>query len=156
VGFAGFKTIRHLQANRCRGVPLKAGVYFVMRDPAHICDLSATSCGGRFKGKNPRVPIARLRKHWVDGASVLYIGKAGGGGAKGATLQQRLWAYMRFGNGDPASHSGGRFIWQLTNCLDLVICWKPSGKKDALKLEKDLIREFIAAYSKRPFANLRK
>ena len=153
-GFAGFSTVRGLRASRCSDVPQEAGVYLVMRDPVRTHELSPTSCGGRFKGKDPTVPVVRLRQHWVEDAAVLYIGKAGGGDTR-ETLQRRLWTYMRFGNGEPVSHSGGRFVWQLTNCLELVICWKPAGEQDAIALETALIREFITVYGKRPFANLR-
>jgi excinuclease UvrABC nuclease subunit len=93
------------QASKCRDVPQEAGVYFVMRDPARTHGFSAVSCGGRFKGKDPTVPVARLRKKWVKDARVLYIGKAGGGDAEEANLQERLQPYMRFGN-DKRARSG--------------------------------------------------
>jgi hypothetical protein len=115
---------------------------------------SPASRGGRFKGKDPTVPISRLEKQWIDKAAVIYIGKAGGGRSN-AQLQQRLWAYMRFGGGEPVGHWGGRLIWQLEDCLDLVVCWKPSGAQDAAQLESELIRAFVADHGARPFANLR-
>jgi hypothetical protein len=91
---------------------------------------------------------------WLDDAIVLYIGKAGGGDSS-AVLQERLWAYMRFGAGEPVAHWGGRFIWQLQNCRDLIVCWKATGEGDAAKLESELIRDFVAIHGRRPFANLR-
>jgi hypothetical protein len=153
-GFVGFSCIRDLHASRCRGVPQHPGVYLVARGPTHAGVFSTHSCGGRFKGKDPTVPVERLRRLWIDAAIVLYIGKAGGGDA-GAVLQERLWAYMRFGAGEPVGHWGGRLIWQLENCHDLTICWRACGEADAAKVEGALIRQFAVSYGRRPFANLR-
>ena len=152
--FVGFTRVRDLHANRCQGVPRQPGVYLVIRAPTDGRVFSTQSCGGRFKGKDPTVPVERLHRLWIDGAIVLYIGKAGGGDSA-ALLQERLWAYMRFGAGEPVGHWGGRLIWQLENCHDLAICWKASVEVDAAKLEGDLIREFARTYGRRPFANLR-
>jgi hypothetical protein len=153
-GFHGFNTIRELQTSRCSDVPREAGVYMVARNRAHECAFAARSCGGRFKGNDPAVPITRLHRYWIEDAIVLYIGKAGGGPSN-AVLQKRLWDYMRFGRGEPVGHWGGRAIWQLENCRDLIVCWKPSGERDAAMTESELIHRFTAIYGRRPFANLR-
>jgi hypothetical protein len=42
-----------------------------------------------------------LEKKWVEGTTVIYIGKAGGDHKK-ATLRSRLRTYMRFSSGEPA------------------------------------------------------
>lgn len=152
-GFVGFSSVRDLQSLRCGGIPLESGVYLVLRDLKGHPHFAARSCGGRFKGKDPTVPIADLRRRWVDDAIVLYIGKAGGGRSR-AALRRRLWDYVRFGAGEPVGHWGGRFIWQLEDCLELVICWRPSGEQDAAQLESELIRKFTETYGRRPFANL--
>jgi len=153
-GFLGFTTVRELQATRCREVPQEPGVYLILRTPAHVCSFSPSSCGGRFKGKDPTVPISRLHEHWIAAAIIIYIGKAGGGRSN-AVLRRRLWDYMRFGAGEPVGHWGGRLIWQLDNCRDLIVCWKPSRNEDAASIESDLIGSFTASYGRRPFANLR-
>jgi hypothetical protein len=153
-GFVGFSCIRDLYASRCQAVPQHPGVYLVVRGPAHAGTFSERSCGGRFKGKDPTVPVERLRRLWIDPAIVLYIGKAGGGDS-GAGLKERLWVYMRFGAGEPVGHWGGRLIWQLENCHALTLCWRPAGGQDAAKLEGALIRRFAVRYGRRPFANLR-
>ena len=153
-GFVGFSRVRDLHASRCQGVPQQPGVYLVIRAPTDVRVFSTQSCGGRFKGKDPTVPVERLHRLWIDGAIVLYIGKAGGGDS-GALLQERLWAYMRFGASEPVGHWGGRLIWQLENCHDLTVCWKACLEVDAAKREGELIREFAKTHGRRPFANLR-
>jgi hypothetical protein len=153
-GFRGFSTVRELQGGRCLMVPEEPGIYLILRGALHSHTLTETNCGGRFKGKDPTVPLSRLQKHWVDGSPVIYIGKAGGGQSK-ATLRGRLWAYVRFGAGEPVAHWGGRFIWQLQNSPELVVCWRQSAEQDAAVLESSMIKDFTAVYGRRPFANLR-
>jgi hypothetical protein len=83
---------------------------------------------------------------------VLNIGKAGPG--RTATLKSRLLNYVRFGQGKNSGHSGGRYIWQLPNSRDLLVCWKATGKAVPREVEKRLIAEFRQKYGKLPFANL--
>jgi hypothetical protein len=52
------------------------------------------SCGGWFKGKDPTVPREALIANWVDGAEVVYIGKAD-------QLKRRLTQFADFGAGKP-------------------------------------------------------
>jgi hypothetical protein len=59
-GFLGFSTIRELQTSRCCDVPQEPGIYLIVRDPAQVYGFSQRSCGGRFKGKDPRVPVSLL------------------------------------------------------------------------------------------------
>jgi hypothetical protein len=115
---------------------------------------STTSRGGHFKGKDPTVSHAELSTNWVKGAFVLYIGKAGGGKSQSA-LRKRLWLLMRFGAGEAVGHWGGRLIWQLEDCADLILCWKPTGIIDAMEHESELMAAFRQTYGARPFANLR-
>ena len=153
-GFVGFSTVRDLQAHRCNGVHREPGVYLVLREDTRPRCFSPISCGGRFKGKDPTVSVARLEARWIEHTIVLYIGKAGGGRSR-STLLERLWCYMRFGAGEPVGHWGGRFIWQLADCHDLIVCWRPGVDDDAQEIESQLIRDFSATYRRRPFANLR-
>jgi hypothetical protein len=74
------------------------------------------SPAGWFKGEDPSVPDARLRIQWVQGAHVLYIGKAD-------LLRRRLAQFARFGAGEPVGTSGGRRIWQLADADDLLVAW---------------------------------
>ncbi len=152
-GFAGFGTVRDLRLSRCREVPSVPGVYLVVRNSCEPPGFRAISPGGHFKGRDPTVSQAELLANWVRGASVVYIGKAGGGSSQNV-LQSRLWSYIRFGDGAPVGHWGGRLIWQLEDSDDLLVCWRPSQDVDARELERSLIADFSASYGKRPFANL--
>jgi hypothetical protein len=120
-GFDGFVTVSALQASKCCEVPKKPGVYLVLRPTVVRPAFLEASIGGFFKGKNPTVALVRLESKWVESAVVLYIGKAG---PRTATLKSRLWQYVRFGQGQAVSHWGGRYIWQLADSCDLLVCWK--------------------------------
>ncbi|MDQ7788755.1 MAG: hypothetical protein RDU41_01730 [Clostridia bacterium] len=153
-GFMGFKSISDLHRTRCVEVPRVAGVYMILRDAAEPPRFRAVSTGGHFKGRNPTVPEFMLVHNWVDGATVLYIGKAGGGTSR-SVLQKRLYSYLRFGAGEPVGHWGGRLIWQLEDSDALLVSWKPCEDVDTADLERSLIQDFVKAYGKRPLANLR-
>ena len=60
---------------------------------------------------------------------------------------------MRFGSGKNVGHYGGRYIWQLADSDDLVVCWK--CVEDSRRVEAAMIAEFKKNHNgKRPFANL--
>ena len=108
------------------------------------------------KGRN-----VGLSKKWVDGAIVIYIGQAGGkilGRWPDQTLKDRISMYMNFGKGHPVAKRGGRYIWQIKNYKNLIICWKPlpNKKEDPRQVEKQLICNFESVYKTLPFANLRR
>lgn len=67
--------------------------------------------GGFFQGRNPNVEVNILEEKWVEGANVLYIGKAGGIAGNGrvynSTLHSRIKLYFKFGIGMPVGHWGG-------------------------------------------------
>jgi hypothetical protein len=108
---AGFEflrgsSIKDLQVS-CDAIPEAAGVYILRRlQPMPVAFLPANS-GGRFKGRDPTVPISRLEERWLPSANVVYIGKAGGNDQR-ATLRSRIRSFMQFGLGKPCSHWGGR------------------------------------------------
>jgi hypothetical protein len=153
--FTGFQTVADLQATRCSAITKERGVYLFIRDTLKPPRFLATSTGGHFKGRNPAVDIPTLQTNWVDGAKVVYIGKAGSLTGR-ATLKSRLWQYMRFGMGYPVGHWGGRYIWHLADALSLIVCWKPTPHENPGDVESRLIQEFRVQYGKRPFANLAK
>ena len=151
-GFEGFETINLLISSKCSHVPRVKGVYFVINQDKST-DFVKESIGGHFKGRNPSLSINKLKENWVNDALVVYIGKAGGKKSK-ATLQSRLKQYMRFGEGYPVGHWGGRLIWQLANPKDLIICYKTLENIEPREEEKTLIKDFESHYGKLPFANL--
>ncbi len=151
-GFEGFKKISYLMETTCEDVPSRKGVYLVcfLNDEFEFLD---KSIGGHFKGNDPTVSIEILKTKWVDGTMVLYIGKAGGGSSR-STLHSRLKQYMKFGQGKNIGHKGGRYIWQLSNNRELLVCWKTLSDEYPRQYEKSLIAEFKTQYGKLPFANL--
>jgi len=154
-GFEGFVKISYLKANGCDVIPKEKGVYIVAKEDSEAIDYLERSIGGHFKGKDPTVSISELKANWVDGAYVIYIGKAGGAESN-ATLLSRIDQLIEFGKGKDIGHSGGRYIWQLKDADELVLAWKRLPSNDPEQEETELIRDFRNQYGKRPFANLQK
>ncbi|WP_065219066.1 MULTISPECIES: hypothetical protein [Butyricimonas] len=151
-GFIGFVSINELWRD-ASCISREKGIYFVLYVNDGMPIFLEKGCGGLFKGKNPNVSLRELRENWVVDTPVIYIGKAGGKTSL-ATLYRRLSQYLKFGQGENVGHWGGRYIWQIENAGDLLICWKPV--EDPEEMERELIQSFKKEYSgKRPFANLR-
>lgn len=151
-GFVGFKKISELFVDSST-IPKIKGVYLVLNSNNKKAEYLQIGTGGYFKGKNPNLLIDELKSHWVENSLVVYIGKAGSFTSK-ATLHSRLKQYFGFGQGRNVGHWGGRLIWQLKNCNDLIVCWKPLLNEDPRTFENTLIKKFVLEFSKRPFANL--
>lgn len=146
-GFSGFVAVSVLRESACRQVPEVPGVYLVIRPQPQPPIFLGHSTGGHFKEREPTVPIPELQQAWVTGSIVIYVGKA-------TVLRKRLHSYMRFGYGEPAPHWGGRYIWQLADAANLLVCWKATPGEEPRQIEYRLIQGFRASYGKRPFANL--
>ena len=152
-GFEGFVSIASLKANPNQ-IPQKQGVYVVLFPFDKEPNFLQTGTGGFFKDKDPNVTISELESKWLSGTDIIYIGKAGGSSSK-ATLRSRLIQYLKFGMGMKIGHWGGRYIWQLSNSDNLIICWKPT-KQDARDVESEMIEQFKREHNScRPFANLK-
>ena len=147
-GFEGFVSVKDLKENfTAAAVPAVEGVYVVLRLNGSEPLFLEEGTGGFFKGTDPNVTIAVLQANWVEGEPVVYIGKA-------KSLSKRLKQYMQFGCGKPVGHYGGRYIWQLKDADELVVCWRSVG--DSLAVEASMIAGFKASHSGcRPFANLK-
>jgi hypothetical protein len=126
------------------------GVYVVYRDTLQPPGWLDRSPAGTWRG-DPTVPHEVLVANWVEGATVVNIGKANHG-----QLSNRLRAYCSFGTGGKGRHYGGRLIWQLKDSADLLVAWRVITDLgiDPRKVEKGMIDAFRSAYGKRPFANL--
>jgi len=151
-GFVGFKSMEELFIDSSQ-LPAVKGVYLVLKIDKNIPSFLQIGTGGHFKGKNPNVLIAELENNWINNTIVVYIGKAGGE-TSNATLKSRLKQYFGFGQGKNVGHWGGRLIWQLASSKRLIICWKTLPNDNPRLFEMQLIRDFVAQFKNRPFANL--
>lgn len=142
-GFAGWVTFAELRSGEC---PRSRGVYVLTYDGEELQPFAEKSCGGWFKGRDPSVSEDVLRANWVDGAYVVYIGKAN-------ELRRRLLQFADFGAGKPVGHWGGRLIWHLPDRKALLVAWLETPELDPLTVEADLIALFRRTYGKPPFAN---
>lgn len=145
-GFSGFISVAKLREDGC-SIPTGAGVYLVVRATKTAPRFLSEGTGGYFKGKNPNVSIEELQANWVDDTCVLYIGKA-------TSLRKRLKQYIDFGKGRSVGHWGGRYIWQLEDADQLLLCWKETPNEDPKSVESAWISSFKSFYGVRPFANL--
>lgn len=107
---------------------------------------SNRSPAGWFKGKDPSVRSEVLVANWVDGAEVVYIGKAD-------QLKRRLSQFADFGAGKAVGHWGGRLIWQLPDVTALRVAWLETPGRVPVRVEAELIALFRQTYGKSPFAN---
>jgi hypothetical protein len=90
-------------------IPERPGIYKVFRPNAEPPSFLPKSPAGRFKGQNPTVSDKELKKRWVSGAEIIYIGKAGGE-SQDTALRSRIRTLIEFGKGHPVAHWGGRYI----------------------------------------------
>lgn len=142
-GFVGWVPFAAIRASGC---PSSGGVYVITYSGSNPATFAERSCGGWFKGKDPTVPREALDANWVDGAEVVYIGKAD-------ELKRRLTQFADFGTGKAIGHWGGRLIWQLPSIDQLLVAWKETPGRVPVEVEAELIASFRQAYGKPPFAN---
>lgn len=148
-GFEGWITVEQLRESR-RDVPAGKGVYMVLRTISdEMPKFLVKGSGGFHKGVDKNYPVYDLMSRWVDGTSIMYIGKTDD------SLRKRISAYIRHGQGKDASHRGGRSIWQLPNAGELVFVWKVLPvTENAEAYERLLIQRFQEEHGgKMPFAN---
>ena len=154
-GFEGFKSVKELTQS-CSDVSKEKGVYLVMylggNRPGFLPDFLPKGVGGFYKGDDPNGSLVELASSWVNGTIVLYIGQTG------HSLRKRISQYVKFGEGKSVSHHGGRYIWQLKEHEDLVLCWRTcrSDSENPKRIENELLSQFRTIYGKLPFANLPK
>ncbi|MEV4683514.1 hypothetical protein [Streptomyces kurssanovii] len=151
-GFCGFIPFSGLPSS---DVPAEGGVSVVLRSSLGPPRFLTTSPAGRRRQRDPSVPPEQLALEWVEGAHVLYIGKAAAGERAEHGLRGRLRQYARSGTGS-AGHWGGRYIWQLDDSSALLVAWCLTPDLDPAHAEADLIDEFVRLHGKPPFANLRR
>lgn len=148
-GFVGWSVWSELGVVQYAPIPAVPGAYVVYRTAAGFPTFVHPSPAGWFKGEDPTVIEARLGSEWVDGAHVVYIGKAD-------VLRRRLRQFGRFGAGEAVGHRGGRLIWQLADADKLLVAWHAISWDEAARdYERRLLAAFARRYDgRRPFANL--
>lgn len=153
-GFVGF--VPFVQV--AKAAPEGPGVYAVVRAPSAPPAFLDVSPAGRFKGKDPSYSLATLQRNWIDGAEVLYLGKADRSEGTSRGLRARLTEYARFGAGDPIGHTGGKAIWHLVDRDELYVAWRVTADGDSAEaVETALLTAFLNDHRDRlPFANMKR
>jgi hypothetical protein len=150
VGFGGFMPVSQLASGESRrAIPATSGVYVVFRESATRPRFRSLSPAGWFKGRDPSLPADILRRKWVAGANVVYIGMSGEGARAG--LRNRIRSLVRFGTGHATGHAGGRALWHLPDSDDLLIAWRETH--GARAEEQRLLNRFREEYGSLPFGN---
>jgi hypothetical protein len=152
LGYDGFQTISALNVNY-KVIPDQPGVYLILMPPNVQPQFLKRGSAGFIALRDPNQPIKILEEKWVKETIVLYCGKAGGINMR-SHLRGRLNQYLRHGRGHSARHWGGRYIWQLENAHDLIVCWKVCKKNTPRAEESNLLKEFYEKHHRLPFANL--
>ena len=151
-GFKGFSQISELKINSTF-IPKVKGVYLLLRPDNRKLEFVERGTGGFFKNRNPNVPISELTNRWIEEAQIIYIGKAGGDNSE-ATLYSRLKQYLNFGQGKKVGHWGGRYIWQIKDIDDYIICWKELPDDEPRDIEIQLLGMFKEKFHRLPYANI--
>jgi len=146
IKWSKFISFMELEKGGLDNIPTKSGVYSIWRSQKDKIEFIERGTGGRFKDKDPNVPVNTLQEKLVDDAKILYLGKSN-------NLRERIKQLRDFGRGKRVGHRGGRYIWQIKNATGILkLRWKVSGKPR--KLEKKLLFDFEKEYGRLPFANL--
>jgi hypothetical protein len=145
-GFVGFVKVADL-LDSIKQVPRKGGVYIVLRTNSTPMQFLEVGTGGFYQGKKPNADLKTLVNKVVKDSITIYIGK-------GVNLRRRLRELLRFGKGYDVAHSGGRYLWQISDADDLLVAWKPTPTQDPRSVEASMLTDYINEYGKLPFANL--
>ena len=139
-GFQGFVPLLDIPRP---SIPADQGVYAILRPVELEPTFLPANLGKNLKSYGPW----ELRRRWLSGVEVIYIGKAGGRGG----LRARLAPFSKMAKG----HSGGRSIWQLDNPEVLIVAWMPTIHEfTAVEVEDYLLSSFHVSHGKLPFANI--
>jgi len=153
MGFRGFEKVSVLndlrrQRKLTRRIGKEIGLYMVVWPFSHRPKLLPS------EGLQGHYSVPCLKKRWIDGAIVAYIGETHG---DSSDLSTRIGAYLRHGVNGYGDHGGGKAIWQLDGSDDLKFCWR-AGKlidgKGPFDAETIYLDEFKKIYGRIPFANV--
>jgi hypothetical protein len=150
-GFTGFRPLAALDIKR---IPQRTGIFAVLQPVGYAPRFLPKSTAGVFKKKDPSVPQSALISEWVDGADVVYVGKAGAGSKGNRGLRRQIQEFIDFGMGKPPGHWDGRLVWQLADPGSLLIAWKELPATAVNEAEADYHARFHDDFGRLPFANL--
>jgi hypothetical protein len=150
-GFTGFRALAALDINR---IPQKPGIFAVLQPDGFEPRFLARSTAGIFKKKDPSLAEAALAAEWVDGAEILYVGKAGPGSKGNRGLRRQIQEFVDFGKGKPPGHWDGRLIWQIADAETLLVAWKELPVEELNQAEARYHAAFRQLHGRLPFANL--
>lgn len=145
-------TIAYLHANGYIDIPIDKGIYIIKKP----CDLAIkfldkTTAITDFKSKRLLYDVEILKNKYsgLQDKNILYIGKA----ACKKGLRQRIGQYIDYGYNEGKIHRGGRAIWQIENCEQLIIdfyCCEECEQE-----EKSLLKNYKILNGNYPLANWR-
>lgn len=143
-GFSGFVPLVDVKPET---TPSSSGIYAVLRASESQPEFLDKNEAWPFRG-DPTVDRSVLVRSWVTGTPVVYLGKAN-------TLRSKIGAYRRHGTGGHSKHWAGRYVWQLADHRELLVCWRPCTEgEDPETVETALLADFRDQFGSPPFANL--
>ena len=112
--------INELFDSRCSNVPKTSGVYFVKAPndfKVEICETSVSFESIKNKLLLYNKSLLNDKYEKLKEKEILYIGKAN---CKNG-LHERIKQYIMYGYKKSKIHQGGRAIWQIDKCENLII-----------------------------------
>src|SRR5258707_5146329 len=134
-GFSEPVSVGSLRETRCSAVSQGSGIYLIVRASDCMPEFLGKSTGGAFKKREPSCLPEFVGENWVQGAHVVYVGKAAG--RKG--LQRWLDDLVAFGYGKAVGHWGARLLWHLPEKEKLLVRWRTYSPEHADSAETDAI-----------------
>ncbi|RDV00889.1 winged helix-turn-helix domain-containing protein [Trinickia dinghuensis] len=131
------------------------GVYALILPPEY--KLSFIDAEEAREAGNVRSPwdVDELRRKWVYGTRVVYIGLAGDRSPR--SLRKRLMDLLNHCNGktsEKGPHKGGEIIWQFAAYDSLLVRAVPTGSPpEPRDTKRSLLAEFRELHGALPFAN---
>lgn len=129
--------------------PTDSGIYVIdVPKGFQVKFINATTAIDVFNGRSMLYPAEELQeKYEQSDKRRLYIGKAAGENG----LRQRLRQMTQYGWRNATNKRGGRAIWQIENCYELLVgyhvCENPRIK------ETEALSKYIEDFGVMPVAN---
>lgn len=145
-------TIGSLRDNGFAELPTEKGIYIIKRpDDFEVKFSKDTIAISQYRGRSLLYDIKTLEDKYtnVQNKDILYIGKAGGKGG----LKKRLLQYIKSGYKKYNNHRGGRAIWQIEKCDELIVDFYCCDNCE--EEEKRLLKEYKEHNKTYPLANWR-